>query len=710
MSNQIVVSCCLTRPFIRAVLFALIVSATGCSGVPETPLLRDGTYKISDTSLTQSRLALRGQWAFFPEIFLNQSEISSPDFEGRFTNAQRIDVPGPFPRASVGDERYKAGTLITRLDTDLSRDTAIGLELFENATAHRMLVISREGDLLASLAAGTPAQNALDEEPAWKNVSIQFLLSADVEAVYLVWHLSAWHYSWTGPWKSPVLRQGKPSLEVSVFHWFREFTLMGILLGLLFQHITLYRHQRVEPRGFWFILLLVVFLVRQIVFSRIFEMLGLGSTGETFHLRRCVEYAMHPLSAAVVARVAYEMLDAPRFAPILRWVSRTMLPMVVAPFFFSASNLGLLVDVYQIMPSTAMLIITLGVWREARAGNRTARALWWVYVVFIFAIAHDVLYAQGFIDSVYLANYCIIALIVLKGNQLGQEHSDALLTAEALSRDLQTRVDERTTELEQAMLREVESTKSTLRKNLEMAELGRHVATIGHELHNPIGTTMALQEQLERDLSSIRENLSTKSFDNLQDVEVKIDDISKGVEVLGVVSHRLNQLSNILRRGSSTQEQRSLNVSLNEIIGETVMILDARLCEVDLQLELSDTPIIEGLRSHLSVVVSNLISNAVDALIEEEPSCRKLSVKSGLLRQDGRDWIYLRVEDNGPGVPIELREKVFEEFFTTKSPEAGTGIGLTLCREVVREHRGDLRIRTAETLKGACFEMILPST
>ena len=110
-------------------------------------------------------------------------------------------------------------------------------------------------------------------------------------------------------------------------------------------------------------------------------------------------------------------------------------------------------DVYQVVPSTTMLVITLGVARSA-GGQSTARALWWVYVVFILAIAHDVLYAQGIIDSVYLANYCIIALIVLK-IQLGQEHSDALVTAEALSRDLQTRVDERTAELELSMLREL---------------------------------------------------------------------------------------------------------------------------------------------------------------------------------------------------------------------------------------------------------------
>ena len=139
-------------------------------------------------------------------------------------------------------------------------------------------------------------------------------------------------------------------------------------------------------------------------------------------------------------------------------------------------------------------------------------------------------------------------------------------------------------------------------------------------------------------------------------------------------------------------------------------MLDARLQSVELSLVLGDIPKLEAQRSHLSVVISNLLSNAVDALDEQSEPSRLIRVESGERCEAGRNWVYVRVEDNGPGVSPELREKVFEEFFTTKSRDAGTGIGLTLCREIVREHRGDLSIRSSEFLKGACFEMILPST
>ena len=76
-----------------------------------------------------------------------------------------------------------------------------------------------------------------------------------------------------------------------------------------------------------------------------------------------------------------------------------------------------------------------------------------------------------------------------------------------------------------------------------MAELGRHVATIGHELHNPIGTAIALQSQLERDLDSVRQKLSDTFIEESVEIEGKLRDMRTGVEVLGVVSQRLDELS-----------------------------------------------------------------------------------------------------------------------------------------------------------------------
>ena len=66
----------------------------------------------------------------------------------------------------------------------------------------------------------------------------------------------------------------------------------------------------------------------------------------------------------------------------------------------------------------------------------------------------------------------------------------------------------------------------------------------------------------------------------------------------------------------------------------------------------------------------------------------------------------MEVEDDGPGVPPEIAERVFDAFFTTKEPGEGTGLGLDIARRIVVRHRGDLRLKPVD--RGACFQVLLP--
>jgi two-component system NtrC family sensor kinase len=100
-------------------------------------------------------------------------------------------------------------------------------------------------------------------------------------------------------------------------------------------------------------------------------------------------------------------------------------------------------------------------------------------------------------------------------------------------------------------------------------------------------------------------------------------------------------------------------------------------------------------------VVMNLLSNACDAM----SSCdkRELSV---LARCEG-EIVFIDVRDTGTGIPKELQEKIFENFFTTKPKGEGTGLGLSIVRNIVREHGGDL-ILSSEPGTGTTFTIRLP--
>ena len=96
----------------------------------------------------------------------------------------------------------------------------------------------------------------------------------------------------------------------------------------------------------------------------------------------------------------------------------------------------------------------------------------------------------------------------------------------------------------------------------------------------------------------------------------------------------------------------------------------------------------------------------VEAGEEFEPVLRVNSTKTG---EEETAGIVLVVSDNGDGVPKEIREKIFEHFFTTKATGEGTGLGLSLCQDIVEKHGGTLRVDDDPSLGGARFEMWLPA-
>ena len=113
-----------------------------------------------------------------------------------------------------------------------------------------------------------------------------------------------------------------------------------------------------------------------------------------------------------------------------------------------------------------------------------------------------------------------------------------------------------------------------------------------------------------------------------------------------------------------------------------------------------------------SRVIVNICQNAFDALREKlskgesgaESHAPKLAIRS---RRNGAR-INLEIEDNGPGIPDSIRDKVLQPFFTTKKGTQGTGLGLSITHDIVKAHRGDLSIRTNEN-SGTTFIIGLPA-
>ena len=113
-------------------------------------------------------------------------------------------------------------------------------------------------------------------------------------------------------------------------------------------------------------------------------------------------------------------------------------------------------------------------------------------------------------------------------------------------------------------------------------------------------------------------------------------------------------------------------------------------------------PKIKAMVGELNQIWTNIIDNAIDAL----PEKGKLSIKT---YQEGSN-IKTDIEDNGPGIPSEIKDKIFEPFFTTKSVGEGTGLGLDIVKKIIDQHEGALFLDSVpgKTIFTICFPISKP--
>ncbi|RME41002.1 MAG: ATP-binding protein [Deltaproteobacteria bacterium] len=108
---------------------------------------------------------------------------------------------------------------------------------------------------------------------------------------------------------------------------------------------------------------------------------------------------------------------------------------------------------------------------------------------------------------------------------------------------------------------------------------------------------------------------------------------------------------------------------------------------------------VRGDADQLRQVLVNLLLNAAQAMQGRGRIDLELDQNGGL--------VELLVRDDGPGVPAEVAEKIFEPFYSTKSSDEGTGLGLSLCRKLVEDHGGSLDLVASD--RGACFRLAFPA-
>jgi len=241
-------------------------------------------------------------------------------------------------------------------------------------------------------------------------------------------------------------------------------------------------------------------------------------------------------------------------------------------------------------------------------------------------------------------------------------------------------------------------TQSELRRRLlEIAELNRQadtailVASIAHEISQPLAAIVSNGSAGLRWLAGDIPNVSRAraTLNNIVRAGQRAGEIIDSIRVIGKKEHR-----------------KRVPLSVNELIEEVLSLVEAELQarHIAVQTTLTETNLeLLADRVQLRQVILNLIKNAIEAMTLVADSSRILHLKTEV---DGSQNIMVTVHDSGTGIDPENIEKIFNQFFTTKTQ--GLGMGLAICRSIIESHNGRIWAE-AGVHQGSLFRFSLPT-
>lgn len=234
----------------------------------------------------------------------------------------------------------------------------------------------------------------------------------------------------------------------------------------------------------------------------------------------------------------------------------------------------------------------------------------------------------------------------------------------------------------------IDEARTIMAQNERIFTLGIMAAALSHEIKNPLISIIGMINRLESKL--------TCETDKQQFQIIK----KEALRIEGIIS----RLSDFYKFKETKKDLHNINHLIVETLGLTGHYL-SRFKKIETILELSEEiPNFYFNKGQIQQVLVNLIMNASQAMLSGGKIVIKTQIEENV---DGSKKVVIEVEDTGTGISPENLTKIFQPFFTTKTASEGTGIGLSISKEIIERHGGEITVRS-ELSKGTTFKIVLP--
>lgn len=264
----------------------------------------------------------------------------------------------------------------------------------------------------------------------------------------------------------------------------------------------------------------------------------------------------------------------------------------------------------------------------------------------------------------------------------------------------------------QETLTKLTATQKQLIQSEKMASLGELTAGVAHEIQNPlnfVNNFSDLNNELMNELRDASKQGDAREIEKL--IEQLIENESKinfhGKRADAIVKNMLQHS----RNSSANKESIDINKLTDEYVRLSYHGMRAKEKTFNVELDLQYDPTagsIQIIPQDIGRVLLNILNNAFYAVhMKRKNSDEKYNPEVSVKTERKDDNLRITIADNGDGIPDEIKDKIFQPFFTTKPTGDGTGLGLSLCYDIIKTHLGEIYIETPHG-GGASFNIVLP--